>query len=119
MVTTTHAHETISDESSSEKTILERPRSAYGYLGRDGDGYHHHLDRATNTVYVTESEYERFLLENALTYWVRVYNETDTIVDLESSADLEAWIDNVDSDVGWAAQPADLRVLLTPRGDST
>ncbi|WP_276253150.1 hypothetical protein [Halomontanus rarus] len=117
MTTTRYAHETISDEPISENIILERPRPAYGYLGRDGDGYHHHVDRATDTVYISENKYERFLPENALTYWICVRGETHTIVDLESVADLEAWIDRVNTTTGWKEQPADLRVLLT-RGES-
>lgn len=117
MTTTTPAHETISDESTTEQTVIERPRPSYGYLGRDENGVHHHLDRVTNTVYVTGAAYERFLPSNTLTYWIRVRGKVHRIIELEDpSADLQAWIDRIDSHVGWAAQPADLQVLLRSRG---
>ncbi|WP_207589449.1 hypothetical protein [Halomontanus rarus] len=119
MTTTTHAHETISDESIKGKITLERPRPAYGYLGRDGNDNHHHVDRATNTVYVTEHEYERFLPANAHTYWVRVRGRTHTVVDLEfPPSNLGTWIDHVDSSVGWADQPVDLQALRRLRVES-
>ncbi|MCU4741636.1 hypothetical protein [Natronoglomus mannanivorans] len=114
MSTTTTTQETVSDAQQGN-VVIERPRPSYGYLGHDNNGNHHHRDRATNTVYVTENGYERFRPKNASVYWVRVHGEVHSTIDLEST-DLEAWVDHVDSTTGWKAQPADLRVLLQRGG---
>ncbi|MDF9745845.1 hypothetical protein [Natrinema salsiterrestre] len=86
MSTTTTTHETISD-AQQDDIVLKQSGSYYVYLGTDGKGYHHHVDEATNTVYVTPGHAERFLPDNAGLYWFRVRGDLDHIEDIEQDKD--------------------------------
>jgi len=114
MSSTTTTHETISDAQQAN-IVLERSRSYYGYLGEDGEGYHHHVDEATNTVYVTESHAERFRPQGAGLDWFRVRGDIDHAEDLEqhTNHDLTHWITYVESVRGWRECPLTLQPLLT------
>ena len=108
---------TTVDVSDGEKNdiVLERSGSYYGYLGEDGEGYHHHVDEATNTIYVTESRAERFLPQGAGLYWFRVRGDVDHVEDLEqhTTRDRTDWIAYVESVRGWRERPRTLQPLLT------
>ncbi|WP_226007444.1 hypothetical protein [Natrinema salinisoli] len=109
MSTTTTTHETISD-AQQDDIVLEQSGSYYGYLGKDGEGYHHHVDGATNTVYVTPDRAEQFLPDNAGLYWFRVRGELVHREKLEQKEDRERWIAYVDSVRGWIDRPIHLDV---------
>jgi len=113
MSTTTTTHETISDVQQAN-TAFERSGSYYGYLGEDGDGYHHHIDEVTNTIYVTSSRAERFLPEGAGLYWFRVHGPIDHVEELDQYADRDTnqWITYVDSVRGWTDRPLNLQAVL-------
>ena len=114
MSSTTTTHETISDAPQAN-IVLERSGSYYGYLGEDGEGYHHHVDEATNTIYVTDNRADRFLPEGAGLYWFRVRGDVDHVEDLEqhTTRDRTDWIAYVESVRGWRERPFDLQALLT------
>lgn len=97
-----------------DDVVLERPGSEYGYLGRDGEGYHHHVDEATDTVYVTTDKYERVLPEGAGLYWFRVAGDVDHVEDLDRYDDrgLAEWVQYVDAARGWDDRPADLVAVV-------
>ncbi|PCR90477.1 hypothetical protein [Natrinema ejinorense] len=109
MSTTTTAHETISDGQQGD-IVLEQSGSYYGYLGKDGEGFHHHVDEATNTVYVTLSRAERFLPANAGVYWFRVRGELNHREELERDEDRDRWVAYVDSVRGWIDRPVPIDV---------
>ena len=113
MTSTTTTHETISDAQQTD-IAFERSGSDYGYLGKDGEGYHHHVDKVTNTIYVTQSRAERFLPEGAALYWFRVRGEIDHVEELEQydDRDIDQWVAYVDSVRGWTDRPLDLRRIL-------
>ena len=108
MSTTITTHETISD-GQQDDIVLEQSGSYYGYLGEDGEGYHHHVDEATNTVYVTPDRAERFLPENAGVYWFRVCGELDHTEKLEQD-DRDRWVAYVESVRGWTDRPVHIDV---------
>ncbi|SDD43745.1 hypothetical protein [Natrinema hispanicum] len=110
MSDTTAIHETISTTPTRANIVLEQSGSYYGYLGQDGEGFHHHVDEATNTVYVTTDRAERFLPENAGVYWFRVCGESDHIEELEQDGDRDRWIAYVESVRGWTDRPVHLDV---------
>ena len=114
MSSTTTTHETISDAQQAT-IVLEQSGSYYGYLGEDGEGYHHHVDEATNTIYVTESRAERFRPQGAGLYWFRVRGDIDHVEALEQhpTHDLADWIAYVESVRGWRERPRTLQPLLT------
>ena len=114
MSSTTTTQETISDAPEAN-IVLERSGSYYGYLGEDGEGYHHHVDEATNTIYVTDNRAERFLPEGAGLYWFRVRGDIDHVEDLEQYDDRDRthWIAYVESVRGWRERPVDLQAHLT------
>lgn len=122
MATTTSTTVDVSDRQQNN-IILEQSGSYYGYLGKDGEGFHHHIDEATNTVYVTPDRAERFLPDNAGLYWFRVYGEADHIEELEQDEDRDRWIAYVDSVRGWTDRPIHLNVteifveMHTAQGD--
>ncbi|QFU82301.1 hypothetical protein [Natronorubrum aibiense] len=113
MSATTTTQETISDAQQAN-IVLERSGSYYGYLGRDGEGYYHHVDKATNTVYVTESRAERFLPSDAGLYWFRIRGPIKHKEHLEQydDRDITHWIAYVDSVRGWMDRPLDLLTIL-------
>ena len=108
---------TTVDVSDGEKNdiVLERSGSYYGYLGEDGEGYHHHVDEATNTIYVTDNRAERFLPEGAGLYWFRVRGDVDHVEALEQYDDRDRthWIAYVESVRGWRERPLTLQPLRT------
>ena len=114
MSSTTTTHETISDAQQAT-IVLEQSGSYYGYLGEDGEGYHHHVDEATNTVYVTEHRAERFLPQGAGLYWFRIRGDVDHVEDLEQhdNHDLTHWIAYVESVRGWVDRPLTPQEILT------
>jgi len=95
-------------------TAFERSGSYYGYLGEDGDGYHHHIDEVTNTIYVTSTRAERFLPEGAGLYWFRVHGPIDHVEELDQydDRDTNQWIAYVDSVRGWRDRPINLQAVL-------
>ncbi|WP_436344053.1 hypothetical protein [Natronorubrum sp. FCH18a] len=94
--------------------VLERSGSYYGYLGKDGEGFHHHVDERTNTIYVTQRRAERFLPDDAGLYWFRIRSPIDHIKNLEQydDRDIDQWIAYVDSIRGWTARPLELQAIL-------
>ncbi|WP_254761503.1 hypothetical protein [Natrinema marinum] len=109
MATTSSTTVDVSDGQQNE-IILEQSGSYYDYLGKDGEGYHHHVDEATNTVYVTPDRAERFLPDDAGLYWFRVRGELDHIEELERDEDRDKWVAYVDSVRGWTDRPVCLDV---------
>ena len=113
MSTTTTKQETISDAQQAN-ILFEQSGSYYSYLGKDGEGFHHHLEEATNTVYVTQNRAERFLPEGAGLYWFRVRGEADHVEALEQYDDrgVNEWVAYVDSVRGWTDRPLDLQAIF-------
>ena len=113
MSTTTTTHETISDVQQAN-TAFERSGSYYGYLGEDGDGYHHHIDEVTNTIYVTDEPYQRTLPAGAAIYRITLYGNVNHIEDLNlhDDKDLSDWVAYIDSKRGWAERPTDITEAL-------
>ncbi|MFA9428394.1 hypothetical protein [Natronorubrum sp. A-ect3] len=113
MSATTTTQETISDAQQAT-IVLERSGSYYGYLGRDGEGFHHHVDKVTNTIYVTESRAERFLPSDAGLYWFRIRGPITHEEHLEryDDRDIPQWIAYVDSVRGWMDRPLNLQTVL-------
>jgi len=103
-------HETISTTPTQNNVTLEQSGSYYGYLGQDGEGFHHRVDEATNTVYVTPDRAERFLPDNAGLYWFRVRGELNHTEKLEQDGDRDRWVAYVESVRGWTDRPAHLDV---------
>ncbi|TYL37243.1 hypothetical protein CV102_18185 [Natronococcus pandeyae] len=106
---------TVDVSDSKNDRRLKRPSRDYGYLGEDGEGFHHHVDEATNTIYVTTSHAERFYPENANTQWFRISGNVDHVEDLEQYDDrgLTEWIAYVDSVRGWHDRPFEISSVLT------
>lgn len=113
MSTTTTTHETVAD-AKQENIVFERSGSYYGYLGQDGEGHHHHVDKVTNTVYVAQRRADRFLPEGAALYWFRVCGEIDHVEEFEKYDDrgVSEWVAYVDSVRGWTDRPLNLGQIL-------
>jgi hypothetical protein len=113
MSATTTTHETVSD--SEKNSVLERPSHEYSYLGQDGEGFHHHVDEATTTVYVTAARAERFHPDNTNRAWFRICGDVDHVENLEQYDDcgLTEWVAYVDSVRGWDDRPLESSSILT------
>jgi hypothetical protein len=113
MPATTTTHETVSD--SQQNSVLERSSHDYSYLGQDGEGFHHHVDEATTTVYVTTARAERFRPDSTDRAWVRVCGDVDHVEPLEQHDDrgLTEWVAYVDSVRGWNDSPLESSSILT------
>ena len=105
----TRTDETVSD-AQTEDVVLERPNYQYGYLGRDGEGYYHHVDEVTNTIYVTDEPYKRTLPAGAAIYRITLYGNVNHIEDLDihDDKDLRDWVAYIDSKRGWTERPKDI-----------
>jgi hypothetical protein len=107
---------TAVDVSDSEKnSVLERPSHEYSYLGQDAEGYHHHVDEATTTVYVTTARAERFRPDSTDRAWFRVCGDVDHVEPLEQhdNRGLTEWVAYVDSVRGWHDRPLESSSILT------
>ncbi len=105
--------ETVSDVQTKD-IVLERPNYQYGYLGCDGEGYYHHVDKVTNTIYVTDEPYERTLPAGAAIYRITVRGDVNHIENLDShdDKDLSDWVAYIDAKRGWAERPKDITAAL-------
>ncbi|WP_255191921.1 hypothetical protein [Natronobeatus ordinarius] len=114
MSITTNANESVTEDALNEDVVLERPNYHYGYLGRDGEGYYHHVDEVTNTIYVTDEPYERTLPAGGAIYRITLYGNVNHIEDLNlhDDKDLSDWVAYVDSKRGWAERPKDITGAL-------
>lgn len=101
-------------DAQTEDIVLERPNYQYGYLGRDAEGYYHHVDEATNTIYVTDEPYERTLPDGAAIYVITVRGEVDHVVNLDEFEDLDLrdWIGHVEYKRGWDERPKDVVAIV-------
>ena len=109
----TRTNETVSDVQT-EDVVLERPNYQYGYLGRDGEGYYHHVDEVTNTIYVTDEPYKRTLPAGAAIYRITLYGNVNHIENLDSHDDknLRDWVAYIDSKRGWDERPKDITAAV-------
>lgn len=110
-VTTTDRREKIADPEAGDREIaLELSGSWYGYIGKDTKGAYHHMDKRTNTVFVTPTDRVRFLPENAGLYWFRVRGPVVQTVCLDDyeDKDLQDWKAHVADDRGWDELPVSI-----------
>ncbi|WP_440767539.1 hypothetical protein [Natronorubrum sp. DTA7] len=100
--------EKIADPAAGEdETALELSGSWYGYIGRDAEGAYHHMDKRTMTVFVTPTDRERFLPDDAGLYWFRVSGPVVQSVCLEDyeDKDIQDWKLHVAEKRGWDELP--------------
>ena len=92
------------------------PSTQYSWLGEDETGQHHHYDKRTNTVYVTDDAADRVIPEGRATIHFRIdADDVDLEQDLEEHDAIdetthwfdatEIWTDYVAGKRGWADQP--------------
>ncbi|MHC3438946.1 hypothetical protein ACYJ1Y_12820 [Natrialbaceae archaeon A-gly3] len=114
MSITTNANESVTEDAQTENIVLKRPKYQYGYLGRDGEGYYHHVDEVTNTIYVTDEPYERTLPAGAAIYRITLYGDVNHVEDLNvhDDKDLSDWVAYIDLKRGWAERPKDITGAL-------
>ncbi len=110
MSITTNANESVTEDAQTEDIVLERRNYHYGYLGRDGEGYYHHVDEVTNTIYVTDEPYEQTLPAGAAIYRITLYGNVNHIEDLNlhDDKDLSDWVAYIDSKRGWSERPIEI-----------
>lgn len=113
MSTTSKPKDVSTDSDEQTQVTAEISGSFYKWLGRDAAGRFHHYDKSEDTVYISESEQERFLPDGAGVFWFRV---SDIVrvehMDDYDGLDVDDWEVFVADDLGWDATPTNLTATI-------
>lgn len=85
------------------KVDLVLPDNRYGFVGVDGEGWHHHYDEQEEKIYVTSEPSIDFVPDGTVLYHYRITGDVDVVVLLSRIGDLnlDDWIAFVDKKRGW------------------
>lgn len=111
MAATPQTDETVTERTATiNQPALERRSWNYGYIGEDVQGRHHHFDRKTERVIVTNDRADRddsgavpvFSLEGPFLHAKAVGDHDDAD---DATDGVRVWIDFVTEEIGWAHRP--------------